>query len=129
MHARTSLSRHESARSRRASERARVTTVDGYTYDFARLAVRSDSLIGTYVVVEEQVLGRDEIAYVDVERHTVLPLSQVAHVDVKRFDYGNTVLMGAGAVLFVIWAESVIGSDEPDDEGSGGNVKPPPRLD
>ncbi|MBD3235634.1 MAG: hypothetical protein GF330_02895 [Candidatus Eisenbacteria bacterium] len=104
---------------------ARVITRDGYSYDFERVAVRGDSLIGTYVVVEERIYGRDEIAYVDVERQTVLPLSVVEQVETRRIDIGNTLMLGAGATLFAIWAHSVVEPDEPEIDEIGGGGKPP----
>lgn len=102
--------------------KARVSTQDGYTYNFEHVHVRGDSLIGSYTVVEERDQGNGEIAYVDVERYTTLPLDHVSKVEVKHFDYGNTILLGAGAVLLTIWARSVIDSGDENNDESG---KPP----
>lgn len=108
--------------------RAEVITSDGHSYDFKRVLAQGDSLVGVYTVVEERVSDGGAIAYVDVDRATVLPLSQIASVEVKEFDYGNTALLGAGAVLFVIWAKQMGEVDSPGqdthygpgDKGSGG---------
>lgn len=106
--------------------KARVLTRDGYSYDFERVVVRGDSLIGTYVVVEERIYGRDEIAFVDVERHTVLPLGEVDYIETRHVDIGNSLLLGAGATLFVIWVQSMSAQEETDLGGSSGGKPPPP---
>jgi len=101
--------------------RATVITNDQYTYNFEQVHVSGDSLIGTYFVTEEQVTADGDVAYVDVPRNTVLPRGRVSQVSVKRLDYGNTALLGAGAVLFGIWVGSL--DDENDTEPTGGNTK------
>ena len=101
--------------------RATVVTNDQYTYNFEQVHVSGDSLIGTYYVTEEQVTEDGNVAYVDVPRNTVLPRGRVAQVSVKRLDYGNTALLGAGAVLFGIWVGSL--DDEKEVDQNTGHTK------
>jgi len=98
---------------------ARVVLRDGYSYGFDRVTARHDSLIGFYRIVEERVRGDAEIAYIDVERSTVLDAEQVAHVEISRFDWSKSLLVGAGAVLTSIWLIDLfdIGGGEEDDNG------------
>jgi hypothetical protein len=100
---------------------AAVVTTDGYTFNFDRVEVRGDSLVGTYAVVEERVSAGGAVAYVDVPRHSVMARERVAHLEIKQLDYGNTALLGAGAVLFTVWAASL--DDEKDIESQGGGGK------
>ncbi len=111
-----------------AAERADVHTVDDFVYTFESVAVRGDSLVGTYYVVEERITEGGAIAYVDAPRETVLPLSKISRVEIKELDYANTALLGAGATLFAIWATSLSdGSNDsstkthygPGDKGGG----------
>jgi len=101
--------------------KATVISNDNYTYNFEQVHVQGDSLVGTYYVVEERVSGDGDVAYVDMPRHTTLPTHKIARVTVKRLDYGNTVLLGAGATLFTIWATSL--DDEKDTQETNSNVK------
>ncbi len=108
--------------------KAKVHTKNGYTYEFQRTQIEGDSLICSYSVVEEQLSEEDEIAYVDIERTTVLSVSDVDRIEIKKFDYFNSALIGAGAVLFAIYANSLADRDTdytkthygPGDKGSGG---------
>ncbi|MCK4305339.1 MAG: hypothetical protein KAY24_13965 [Candidatus Eisenbacteria sp.] len=110
-----------------------VSTLDGYTYSFSSVQVEGDNLIGTYQVVEEQINESGHIAFVDADQYIALPLTQIERVEVKRIDYGNTLLLGAGATLLVIWASS-LSEDTQDDrpkthygpgnKGGGGGLSP-----
>ena len=101
--------------------RATVVTNDQYTYNFEQVHVSGDSLIGTYYVTEERVTEDGDVAYVDVPHNTVLPRGRVTQVSVKRLDYGNTALLGAGAVLFGIWVGSL--DEEEKADPTSGNIK------
>lgn len=92
--------------------KATVVSTDNYIYNFEQVHVRGDSLVGTYYVVEEHVSAAGDVAYVDVPRYTILPAARVSRVEVKRLDYGNTALLGAGATLFAIWATSLDGEKD-----------------
>lgn len=108
--------------------KAKVHTKNGYAYEFERTQIEGDSLICSYSVVEEQLSEEDEIAYVDIERTTVLSVSDVDRIEIKKFDYFNSALIGAGALLFAIYANSLADRDTdytkthygPGDKGSGG---------
>jgi hypothetical protein len=104
--------------------RARVVMRDGYTYGFERVLASGDSLIGIYRVSEERVIENSEIAYVDLERRTVLPRGRVERVEIRRLDVSKTLLMGAGAVISGFWLVSLFETDtkSADDGGKGGHT-------
>lgn len=91
---------------------ARVVMRDGYTYGFERVLAQGDSLIGIYHVTEERVVENQEIAFVDLERRTVLQRGQVARVEIRRLDASKTLLLGAGAVISGVWLVSLFETDE-----------------
>ncbi len=101
--------------------KATVVSRDNYVYNFERVQTRGDSLVGTYFVVEERASADGGVAFVDVPHHTILPAERVSRVEVKRLDYANTALLGAGATLFAIWATSL--SDEKETRPTYGNTK------
>ena len=107
----------------RGMGRTRVVMHDGYTYDFARVAVRSDSLYGTYWISEERIGSEGEVIYEDLARQTVLPTSSVARLEIKRWDPSKSVLLGAGGVLFAIWLKGVVTTEE-EEKPEYGNNKP-----
>ncbi len=106
--------------------RATVVTDENFTYNFERVEARGDSLIGTYYITEERISSSGAVAYVDVARHTVLPLSRIQSVQIKQLDYGNTLLLGAGATLFAIWATSL--DDERDIDSNRPSSKENPSI-
>lgn len=83
--------------------KAQVVTTNGYIYDFENVFIRADSLVGSYKLTEERLSRDGSIAYVDVDHETVLPMSLVSHLQMKKTDVGNTVLLGAGATLLGFW--------------------------
>lgn len=102
--------------------RARVVLRDGYSYAFRRVYPRNDSLVGVYHLVEERIGAGGDIAYVDVERETVLPAASVAHVEMRRLDLSKSLLMGAGAVIAGIYVVRLFeGPEKPDSKGGKGN--------
>jgi len=105
--------------------KATVVSNDSYVYNFEQVHVQGDSLVGTYYVVEEQVSPEGHVAYIDVPRRTILPAERVARIEIKRLDYGNTVLLGAGATLFAIWATSL--DDEKEIQVTSAKTKGLPR--
>jgi hypothetical protein len=90
---------------------ARVVMRDGYTYGFERVLAHGDSVIGIYHVTEEHVVENQEIAFVEMERRTVLQRGQVAHVEIRHLDASKTVLLGAGAVISGVWLVSLFESE------------------
>jgi len=107
--------------------KADVVTNDGYVYSFENVYVAGDSLIGSYTLVEERLYKDGGVAYEDVEYNTVLPLANISHLETKHFDFGNTLLVGAGATLFGIWVADISGLDiDGEDQGSGKYIEDPP---
>ena len=110
------------------TEKAIVVTTAQDKYQFRHVRVDGPNLVGTYLATEERIISGGSISYVDVERTTLLPLSLVDHIEVKQIDYANTALLGAGATLFAIWANSLSDSPAeptqtrygPGDKGGGG---------
>jgi len=101
----------------------RVVMRDGYVYRFDRVAVRGDSLYGSYRVTEERQ-GRDgAIIFEDVMRQTIVPVAGVARLEAKHWDLSKSLLLGAGGVLFTIYLTDVLGEDEKE-VVEHGNQKP-----
>jgi hypothetical protein len=102
---------------------ARVTTLDGYVYDFDRVEFQGDSLIGYRKVTEERI-EEGYVAYVEVPRRTAIPLGLVDRVERERRDLGAALLYGAGmAAVGIIFAD-IATPDEPKRE-SPPRGKPP----
>lgn len=89
------------------AKKAIVVTTAQDKYRFRHVRVDGPNLVGTYLATEERIVSGGSISYVDVERTTLLPLSLIDHIEIKRIDYANTALIGAGATLFAIWANSL----------------------
>ncbi len=105
--------------------KADVVTRDGYVYNFEAIHVRGDSLYGSYSLVEERLYKDGGIAYEDVMYETALQLSNVSHIEVKKFDLGNTLLVGAGAALISVWLSDTA-ADEDGDSDTGKYIEDPP---
>jgi hypothetical protein len=90
----------------------RVVMRDGYTYQFERVAVRGDSLYGSYPVTEEREGLKGEVIFEDVTRQTILPVRGIERLEVKHWDISRNLLLGAGGVLFTIWLRQVLTSEE-----------------
>ena len=103
--------------------RAQVVTKNGYIYEFEDVFVRQDSLVGTYSLTEERLYKDGSIAYVDVDYETILPVATVSHLEVKKTDVGNTILLGAGVTLLGLWVSGLDDTLPPD--RTTGPYKPP----
>jgi hypothetical protein len=90
----------------------RVVMRDGYTYQFERVAVRGDSLYGSYVVTEERQGLAGEVIFEDVTRQTILPIKGIERLEVKHRDISKNLLLGAGGVLFTIWLRQTLTSEK-----------------
>jgi len=104
----------------------RVVMHDGYTYRFSNIAVRGDSLYGTYAVTEERIGSEGEPIFEDFVRQTALPVAGISRLEVRRTDASKSILLGAGGVLFAIWLRQVFTSEEQETDDHG-NTKPPPQ--
>jgi len=102
---------------------ARVVLKDGYTYRFARLRLVDQELLGTYFVVEERTAADGTLTFVDAERETRVPVEQVSEIRVGKRDYGKTILLAAGGVIFGVWLAGTLDTDDDSETDSGG--KPP----
>ena len=102
----------------------RVMMHDGYTYRFSNIAVRGDSLFGTYAVTEERIGPEGEPIFEDFVRQTALPVAGIARLEVRRLDPSKSILLGAGGVLFTIWLKQVFTNQEQETDDHG-NSKPP----
>ena len=92
--------------------RTRVVMHDGYVYQFERVAVRDDSLYGSYQVTEEREGLGGEVIFEDVMRQTILPVGGISRLEVKHWDISKNLLLGAGGVLFTIWLRQALTSEE-----------------
>jgi hypothetical protein len=106
--------------------RARVVMRDGYRYEFERIAVRGDSLHGTYRLAQERVGPDGELYYEEVTRETVLACAAIDSVQVKRVDVSKSALLGAGGVLLAIWVRSLVAEGDEDEaqDGKGSQGQP-----
>jgi hypothetical protein len=105
--------------------KTRVVMRDGYTYQFARLTVKGDSVAGTYFVTEERETADGNITYEETARRTMLPAAGIARIEARHWDASKSILLGAGGVLFGIWLRGVL-TREKTEAVEHGNPKPPP---
>jgi hypothetical protein len=103
--------------------RTRVVMRDGSVYQFERVAVRSDSLYGSYPVTEEREGPGGEVIFEDLTRQTILPVAGISRLEVKHWDMSKNLLLGAGGVLCAIWLQQALTSEE-QEEVDYGNNKP-----
>jgi hypothetical protein len=107
--------------------KTRVVMRDGYTYQFARVTARGDSLTGTYFVTEERFGEDGNVTYEDVARQTVLPAARIERLESRHWDASKSFLLGAGGALFAIWLRGVL-TQTRTETVEHGNPKPNPGL-
>lgn len=90
----------------------RVVMRDGYVYQFDHVAVRGDSLYGSYRVTEERESLEGEVTFEDVTHQTILPVAGITRLEKKHWDISKNVLLGAGGVLFTIWLKQTLTNEE-----------------
>jgi hypothetical protein len=101
----------------------RVTTLDGYVYDFDRIVFSADSLTGYSTLIEERTES-GEVAYVEVPRETRLSLAVVDQVEREKREVGQVALYGLGVVAVGLIFADVASADDPSGH-TGGGGKPP----
>ncbi len=108
-----------------AYEKVRVATLDGFEYNFTRIAVRADTLTGYYVVTEERTGPKQEVWYEDTMRRHDIPLARVAKVELVRTDPVRTAFYGASIAAAGYFLVTLVQENPRRGGGSGGGGKPP----
>lgn len=96
----------------RIYSRCLVYLDDGARYDFRRVAVRADSVIGEYRVTVEHPADESGAIFEDETRVFPIPLSRVDSLAVYRRDLMKTFFYGAGLAAVGYAVYEMIDSDD-----------------
>jgi hypothetical protein len=92
--------------------RSLVFLDDGTRYDFRRVSVRADSLVGEYRVTVERESSEAGVVYADEVRAFPIPLARVDSLGVVRRDPVKTFFYGAGLAAVGYAVFEMIDSDQ-----------------
>lgn len=105
-------------------DKSRVHVRGGAAYDFIRVSLPADTLLGEYEVTVERE-GRDGLStFVEERRYFRVPLSQVDSVRVYRRDLGKTLLYAGAAAAGAYVVYELLDADD-----LGQSSRQPPKED
>jgi hypothetical protein len=106
--------------------RAAVYLSDGSVYQFPRVSIRPDTLVGEYPVAEERRTER-EISIETEYRGYPFALARVDSVTLARWDVGKSLLAGAGLAAAGFVVREIVDGSLPGGKDSPDHTKPPPK--